>query len=63
MADSRPELAGTFRDYADAIREGNREGDWDMTMALLDQSQAISPEICVCSLMERVLSLRDILKT
>jgi hypothetical protein len=55
-------LAGTFRDYADAIREGNREVDWDMAMALLDESQAISPEICVCSLMERVLSLRDILK-
>ncbi len=58
----RPELAWTCCDYADALRERNGEGDRSKAMSLLDESLAISSELGMRPLMERVLSRRDILK-
>jgi tetratricopeptide (TPR) repeat protein len=58
----RPELAWTCCDYSDAFRE--RDGEWDLTKAvsLLDESLAISRELGMRPLMERILSRREILK-
>ena len=58
----RPELAWTCCDYADALRERNGDGDRAKAIALLDESLAISSELGMRPLMERVLSRRDILK-
>jgi len=57
----RPELAWTCCDYADALRERDGEGDRTKAMALLDESLAISSELGMRPLMERVLSRREIL--
>ena len=51
----RLELAWTCCDYADALRERNG--------SLLDESLAISTELGMRPLMERVLSRREILRT
>ncbi|MCH8226586.1 MAG: hypothetical protein IIC97_12045 [Chloroflexi bacterium] len=58
----RPELAWTCCDYADSLRERDGEGDRANAMSLLDESLAISSELGMRPLMERVLSRREILK-
>ena len=58
----RPELAWTCCDYADALRERHGDGDKENAVALLDESLAISSELGMRPLMERVLSRREILK-
>jgi len=58
----RPELAWTCCDYADTLRQRNYPGDREHAMSLLDESLAISTELSMRPLMERVLSRRDILK-
>ena len=58
----RPELAWTCCDYADTLRERDAEGDRAKAITLLDESLAISSELGMRPLMERVLSRRDILK-
>ena len=57
-----PELAWTCCDYADALLERDGDGDRAKAMALLDESVAISSELGMRPLMERVLSRREILK-
>ena len=61
-ADFRPELAWTCCDYADTLLQRNEPGDREKAMSLLDGSLAISSELGMRPLMERVLSRRDILK-
>ncbi len=60
----RPELAWTCCDYADMLLERNDDGEGDRpkAIALLDESLAISSELGMRPLMERVLSRREILK-
>ncbi len=58
----RPELAWTCCDYADTLRERDGPGDEEKAMSLLDESLAISSELGMRPLMERVLSRREILK-
>ena len=59
----RPELAWTCCDYADTLLQRNEPGDREKaTWALLDESLAISSELGMRPLMERVLSRREILK-
>ena len=62
QAGYRPELAWTCCDYADMLRERDGEGDRTKAIALLDESLAISSELGMRPLMERVLSRREILK-
>ena len=59
----RPELAWTCCDYADTLLQRNEPGDREKAMSLLDESLAISSELGMRPLMERVLSRRDILKS
>ena len=66
-AGSRPELAWTCCDYADTLLQRASTGsaqadDRDSAMSLLDESLAISTELGMRPLMERVLSRREILK-
>ncbi len=56
-----PELAWTCCDYADTLLQRNEPGDRAQAMALLDESLAISRELGMRPLMERVLSRREIL--
>ena len=49
-------------DYADALRERDGEGDRAKAISLLDESLAISSQLGMRPLMERVLSRREILK-
>ena len=58
----KPELAWTCCDYADTLRERNGDGDSAKAMSMLDESLAISSELGMRPLMERVLARRDILK-
>ncbi len=58
----RPELAWTCCDYADTLLQRDNPGDREKAMSLLDESLAISTELGMRPLMERVLSRRDILK-
>jgi len=58
----RPELAWTCCDYADMLRERDAEGDRAKAVSLLNESLAISSELGMRPLMERVLSRREILK-
>ena len=58
----KPELAWTCCDYADTLRERNNDGDRAKAMSLLDESLAISSELGMRPLMERVLSRREILR-
>ena len=58
----RPELAWTCCDYADTLRERGNDGDKEQAVTLLDESLAISSELGMRPLMERVLSRREILK-
>ena len=57
----RPDLAWTCCDYADVLLQRNNEGDRAKAMTLLDESLAISNELGMRPLMERVLSRREIL--
>ena len=57
----RPELAWTCCDYSDMLRQLDAEGDRSQAIALLDESLAISSELGMRPLMERVLSRREIL--
>ena len=58
----RPELAWTCCDYADMLKERHADGDRARGVSLLDESLAISSELGMRPLMERVLSRREILK-
>ena len=59
----RPELAWTCCDYADLLLERNGPDDRNKAMSLLDESLAISSELSMRPLMERVLlSRREILQ-
>ncbi|MFQ6030434.1 MAG: hypothetical protein ACE5Q6_23415, partial [Dehalococcoidia bacterium] len=58
----RPELAWSCCDFADALLARESSGDRERAMSLLDESLAISRELSMRPLMERVLSRRDILK-
>jgi len=57
----RPELAWTCCDYSDLLRERDADGDQAKAISLLDESLAISSELGMQPLMERVLSRREIL--
>ncbi len=57
----RPELAWTCCDYADMLLERDGSGDKEKAVALLDESLAISSELGMRPVMERVLSRREIL--
>ena len=57
----RPELAWTCCDYADTLRERDGGGDRAKAIPLLEESLAISSELGMRPLMERVLSRREIL--
>ncbi len=59
---NRPELARICCDYADTLLQRNEPGDRERAMSLLDESLAISSELGMRPLMERVLSRREILK-
>ena len=48
--------------YADMLLEPNTEGDRLKAIQLLDESLAISPELGMRPLKERVLSCRELLK-
>ena len=58
----RPELAWSLCDYADMLLERNGEGDVDKARTLLDESLAISTELGMRPLMERVVSRLEVLK-
>jgi len=58
----RPELAWTCCDYADTLLQRNGPGDRVKATSMLDESLAISSELSMRPLMERVLSRREILK-
>ncbi len=55
----RPELAWTCCDYADTLLQRNEPGDRVKATSLLDESLAISSELGMRPLMERVLSRRE----
>ena len=58
----RPELAWTCCNYADTLLQRNEPGDREKAASLLNESLAISSELGMQPLMERVLSRREILK-
>ena len=58
----RPELAWSCCDYADILLERDNDGDRANAVSLLDESLAISSELGMRPLMERVLSRREILR-
>ncbi len=58
----RTESAWTCCDYADFLLQRNEPGDRERAMSLLEESLAISSELGMRPLMERVLSRREILK-
>jgi len=57
----RLELAWTCCDYADTLLQRGTLGDREKATPLMDESLAISSELGMRPLMERVLSRRDIL--
>jgi class 3 adenylate cyclase/tetratricopeptide (TPR) repeat protein len=58
----RPEYAWTCCDYADALLQRNGPGDRAKAMSLLDKGLAISRELGMPPLIERILSRKDNLK-
>jgi hypothetical protein len=58
----RPELAWTCCDYADMLRDRDGADYRAKAVTLLDESLAISSELGMRPLMERVLSRREILR-
>ena len=59
----RPELAWTCCDYADLLSERSNDGDRTQASSLLDESLAISTELGMRPLMERVLARQASLGT
>ncbi len=59
-ASFRPELAWTCCDDADTLLLRNEPGDREKAMSLLDEALAISSELGMRPLMERVLSRREV---
>ncbi len=57
----RPELAWSCCDYAGMLLERDGDGDRSRAISLLDESLAISSELGMRPLMERVLGRREIL--
>ena len=57
----RPELAWSLCDYADMLRERDGPGDQEEATELLNESLALSTELGMGPLEERVLSRREIL--
>ena len=57
----KPELGWTSFGYAETLLQRNGEGDQAKAHSLLDESLAISSELGMRPLMERVLSRREIL--
>ena len=55
----RPELAWTCCDYADALLQRNNPGDREKAISLLEESVAISRELGMRPLMERVVTLQE----
>jgi DNA-binding CsgD family transcriptional regulator/tetratricopeptide (TPR) repeat protein len=55
----RPELAWTCFDYADMLLSRNESGDVTNAMSLLDESMAISTELGMRPLMERITERLD----
>jgi tetratricopeptide (TPR) repeat protein len=58
----RPEYAWSTCDYADCLLQRNASGDRTKAMSLLDEGLAISRELGMHPLTERILSRKDILK-
>ena len=58
----RPELAWTCCDYSDTLRERDAEGDRVRATALLDESLAISSDLGMRPLMERVAGRQEMLQ-
>ncbi len=59
----RPNLAWTCYDYAAALSQRHGSGDRERAVALLDESLAISDELGMRPLMERIAVLREALET
>ncbi len=59
QAGYRPELAWTCHDYADALLQRKERGDREKATSLLDESLAISTELGMRPLMERVATLQE----
>ena len=57
-----PERAFAACDYAEALLQRNETGDPEKALSLLDESLAISQELGMRPLVERVLSRRETLK-
>ncbi len=55
----RPELAWSLCDYADMLKERDAPVDQEKAMKLLDESLAISSELGMRPLTERVQSMRE----
>ena len=62
IAGYRPELGWICYEYGGALSSRNAAGDQAKAVSLLEESLAISSELGMRPLMERVLSQRDILK-
>ena len=60
-ASYRPELVWSLCDYADMLLQRNSDGDRSKANSLLDESLAVSTELGMRPLMERVLSRIEIL--
>ena len=58
----RPELAWSLFDYAVTLLQRNEPGNREKAMSQLDESLAISSELGMRPMMERVLSRRKILR-
>ena len=57
----RPELAWSYCDYSDLLQEQDGDGDRAKAISMLDESLAISSELRMRPLMERVLARREML--
>ena len=58
-AGNRPQLAWSCCEYADALRERDGEGDREKAMSLLDESLAISRQLGMRPLIERVVASQE----
>ena len=58
-AGARPELAWTSYDYAGALLERNELGDHSRVVSLVDQALAISTELGMRPLAERVVAIQE----
>ncbi|MFB3119745.1 MAG: hypothetical protein ACE1Y2_04380, partial [Stenotrophomonas maltophilia] len=59
QAGYRPELTWSCCDYADTLLQRGHPGDREKAISLLDESLAISTELGMRPLMERVISRQD----